>query len=369
MDAWTAAFFWPLDPTRPEPPTSAQLAVRDPAGAPLLSPDQQAVVERLRGQVGFFHWELEFPDVFERGGFDCVLGNPPWEKLEMDELEFFATRDPDIAALAGDKRKQAIAQLEQTDRPLWREFQAAFTTVETITNFARGSGRFPLTGSGRVNLYALFAEHDRAIVNDRGRAGVIVPTGIATDDTTKAFFADLIEARSLRGITGFENEELIFPGVHHVYKFCLLVMGETTTKPSNLVFFCRRIEHARDERRQFQISAEDFALINPNTRTCPIFRTRADADLTRAIYRRVPVLVDEGAGTNPWGIQFMQGLFNMTSASSLFRDAPGSGLVPLYEAKLFHQFEHRLGTYAGRRPGSEDSELPRSTIAQLQDPS
>jgi hypothetical protein len=99
------------------------------------------------------------------------------------------------------------------------------------------------------------------------------------------------------------------------------------------------------------LSPNDFAVFNPNTRTCPIFRTRADAELIRAIYRRVPILVNErgaaGAPANPWGVEFMQGLFNMTSDSHLFHDAPGPGLVPLYEAKLFHQYNHRWATYDG----------------------
>src|SRR5207302_7113887 len=92
------------------------------------------------------------------------------------------------------------------------------------------------------------------------------------------------------------------------------------------------------------LTLDDFALLNPNTRTCPVFRTRVDADLTRAIYRRVPVLVDERRGLNPWGVEFLR-MFDMSNDSGLFRDAAGPRLVPLYEAKLFHQFNHRWATY------------------------
>ena len=103
--------------------------------------------------------------------------------------------------------------------------------------------------------------------------------------------------------------------------------------------------------------------MNPNTRTCPIFRSRRDAEITRGIYERVPVLIDENdeENGNPWSVTFRQGLFNMTSDSGLFRTAPGQGLVPLYEAKLIHQFDHRWATY-------ENSRTRDSTLPEKQDP-
>jgi len=129
-------------------------------------------------------------------------------------------------------------------------------------------------------------------------------------------------------------------------------------------FFLHRADQLRDPERRFQLTRDDFALLNPNTRTCPIFRTKRDMEITKKIYQRVPVLMDESKGEegNPWGVQFRQGLFNMTSDSSLFRtreqmEADGWSLtgnlfrrgrdryLPLYEAKLIHQFDHRWATY------------------------
>jgi hypothetical protein len=135
--------------------------------------------------------------------------------------------------------------------------------------------------------------------------------------------------------------------------------GEGSTE---FVFFATRTEHLYDPRRRFTLSAADLARINPNTRTAPVFRTRADADLTRKIYERVPVLINDTTGANPWSVVFKQGLFNMTSASELFRtreqlEPEGwqlsdnrfvrgeEVLLPLYEAKLMHQFDHRFATY------------------------
>ncbi len=367
LDLWTAAFFWPLRREAPPAPTSADLfaALRHGPDRAALSQAQQRMLEELRERYRFFHWQLEFPEVFAGGGFDCVLGNPPWDKLEMDEQEFFRERDPMIATLAGVRRKQAIAALVQSNGQLWRQFQEQARRTAATSKFVRHSNRFVLTGSGRINLYALFAEHDRAILHPRGRAGIVVPTGIATDDTTKRFFQDLVEKRVLVSYFGFKNEQHLFPlPVEHTVTFGLLTMLGPGLQSQTMEFtwFAYNTDHMSNPARRVVLTAADLMLLNPNTRTCPIFRTREDAELTKAIYRRVPVLVDERAGTNPWGVEFLQGLFNMTSDSHLFHDEPGPGRVPLYEAKLFHQFNHRWATYDGK-------DAREATPAELANPS
>jgi len=361
LDVWTAAFFWPLASGQPEPPTTGLLATSKPGQPPNLSAAQMALVERLRSEHGFFHWPLEFPDVFEDEGFDCVLGNPPWETIELNEEEFFRLRDGAIASLSGVHRKSTIHALEKTNPALWAEFHETSRRMAGVAKFAKASGAFPLTGSGRINMYALFAERNRALINTRGRAGFIVPTGIATDDSTKRFFQSAVEQNGLAGLLDFENRGKLFPDVDSRMKFCLITLSGSPVEGADLAFYLTSTDQIRDERRRFQLGARDFALLNPNTRTCPVFRTKVDADLTRAIYRRVPVLIDERDGVNPWGVEFMQGLFNMTSDSDLFRGSSGPGLVPLYEAKLFHQFNHRWATYEG-------GDARDATAGELADP-
>jgi hypothetical protein len=133
----------------------------------------------------------------------------------------------------------------------------------------------------------------------------------------------------------------------------------------DFVFFAASTQHLIDDRRHFSLSADDIALINPNTRTCPVFRSKVDADLTKEIYNRVPVLIDEALekSGNPWGISFRQGLFNMTSDSHLFFDERSTDRLPLYEAKLIHHYDHRWATY------SADGASHGVTIAEKQDPS
>lgn len=341
---WTAAFFVPLtDPDDPLVPTHERFMdflERGHADGRLIGN-----ANGLAGSRRFFHWFLEFPEVFATGGFDVLLGNPPWEMLQPEEIKFFAGKDETIESMSGVRRKKAIGQLDDSNRELAAEWKTHKRGIEGVVKFVRGAGRFAFSATGKINTYGLFAELARRLLNENGRAGIIVPTGIATDDTYKQFFADLNARGALVNLYDFENREAIFLGVHRSYKFSLLTLSAKPVAHSEFAFFCTRTEHLRDPRRRFQLSPEDLALLNPNTRTCPVFRTQADAQLTKKIYRRAPVLVNERTEENPWGVEFRQGLFNMTSDSGLFQTMAGEGLLPLYEAKMFHQFDHRWATW------------------------
>lgn len=312
--------------------------------------DVAGEVRRLAAEYRPFHWEVEFPGVFGRaaGGFDVVLGNPPWERVKLQTREFFAGHPTVAAAKNAAAMTKAIAALEADDPRLHALWLAALRRSDGESLLVRSSGRYPLCGRGDVNTYSVFAELMRSLIARRGRVGCVVPLGIATDDTTKHFFSDLVERRSLVSLFGFENEEFVFPGIDHRVTFSLLTLtGEDRPAPAaEFVFFARQTSALTDPERRFTLAPEDFALLNPNTRTCPIFRTRRDAEITKGIYRRVPVLVDEtrGEAGNPWGVSFMA-MFHMANDSHLFRDEPEPGLVPLYEAKMIHQFNHRFGTY------------------------
>lgn len=334
---------------------------------------QQAQLAAARAacrEAHVLHWPLVFPQVFSQGGFDCVLGNPPWERIKLQEEEFFATRGPLVAEARNKaERGQRIDWLAQgqlarhlyphqehspaasaAEQRLYREFLSARRTAEAASLFAHlkgeEGGRYPLTGVGDVNTYALFAETISQIVSKQGRAGFIVPTGIATDDSTKAYFGHLAQSSRLVSLYDFENREKIFAAVDSRMKFCLLTLG--AAEEAEFAFFLTQTAQLADARRRFTLSAEDFARINPNTLTCPVFRARRDAELTRKIYQRVPVLIREGRDgqpeQNPWGISFMR-MFDMSNDSHLFQDSGGEGKLPLYEAKMIHQFDHRWAGY------------------------
>jgi hypothetical protein len=186
-----------------------------------------------------------------------------------------------------------------------------------------------------------------------GRAGFIVPTGIATDETTKELFKSFVERQMLVSLLDFRTGPGLFAEIgHQRFKFCLLTLGEA--KAARFVFFALEVSDLGDPRRHFALTLDDFRLINPNTKTCPIFRSQRDAELTKRVYRNVPVLIrdaEEGdsdkavvPGTNEWGIRF-QTMFHMSNDSGLFKRARAEDELPLYEAKMAHQFDHRWATY------------------------
>jgi hypothetical protein len=140
----------------------------------------------------------------------------------------------------------------------------------------RESGKYPLCGRGDVNTYTVFAELNRKLLSERGYCGCIVPSGIATDDTTKFFFQDITDTGSLVSLYDFENREGIFPGVHRSYKFCLLTLRApltthrlplTTYQPSDFVFFAKSVADLSDSERHFQLNGDDIALINQTRET------------------------------------------------------------------------------------------------------
>jgi hypothetical protein len=313
--------------------------------------------------------------------------------VKLQEKEWFAERSPEIAnAPNAAARKRLIDALKTSDPGLYKHFLKDLRKAEGESHLLRHSGRYPLCGRGDINVYTVFAEGMRSILNERGRTGCVLPTGIATDDTTKLFFQDVTEKKSLASLFSFENEEFVFPEVHHATRFCLFTVGSGARKlvaSSEFVFFARQVEHLRDPTRRFKLSSEEIALLNPNTRTCPIFRSRRDAELTKALYRRVPVLIREAQGgcpeENPWGIRF-SAMFHMANDSHLFRtqeqlEADGWRLesntfrkdreeyLPLYEAKMIHQFDHRWGTYEGQtKAQANQGKLPELDEAMHADP-
>ncbi|RTD84978.1 SAM-dependent DNA methyltransferase [Variovorax atrisoli] len=332
------------------------------------------------------HWPLAFPQVFAANGFDCVLGNPPWERIKLQEEEFFASRHRDVEQAKNKaERSQRIQWLSEgmlarhlypelghalheseAEQRLYREFITARRTAEASSLFAHvkgdDGGRYPLTGVGDVNTYALFAETIGQITRADGRSGFIVPSGLGTDDSTKRFFQSLVTSKRLVSFFGFDNAKRIFPAVHPDTPFALVTIGTTYTE-AELAHYLLAVEELADPRRRFTLSSDEFRLINPNTLTCPVFRSERDAELTKKLYRAAPVLIDENnPDGNPWGISFMA-MMHMSSDSHLFADAPGEGQLPLYEAKMVHQFDHRWATYGAHGKSRDATEVEKADPA------
>ena len=362
------------------------------------------LADDLAGEARAFHWPLEFAEAFAAGGFDVVLGNPPWERVKLQEQEFFASRDPDIAAAPNAAaRGRMIAALKTAapgsrERKLLEEFETAKRLAEAASVYVRApadeGGRFPLTGRGDVNTYALFAEIFSLLLTRVGRAGMIVPTGIGTDFNNRLFFQSLIKDQRLSSLLMFDNQKRIFPAVHPDTPFGLLTIGLTSQTPEFASYLLEQRDLG-DADRRFRLSSRQIAALNPNTKTAPVFRSRADAELTARIYARTPVLIDEAKGRegNVWRADFHTRIWHMAEDLQWFRTAEqlraagyervgsewraprlaplqraldraggrdattldlqgGSTAaperyVPLYEAKMIHLFDHRWATYQG----------------------
>jgi len=418
-DTWCAAF------TVPKVPASASgrcgittATLRSLAAGKELDAPTSRAVEDSAARFGFLHPHLAFPDVFARGGFDAVLGNPPWERIKLQEKEFFAERVREVA-LAQNKteRTRLISSLRGT--PLHAEFIQAKRDAEASSLFIRKSKRFPLAGRGDVNTYAVFAELMRGLVASKGRAGIIVPSGIATDDTTKHFFADLIENNSLSSLYDFENgmresdeaaeqvdedaetpstqrrsrargnaeDRLLFPGVHASFKFSLVTMTgrDAEAVRPQFAFFCHRPSDVSAPGRAFTLTKSDIALLNPVTKTCPIFRSARDAELSKGLWRGNQALgsLVSGRGVPAFPIRRVLDMGNRAITAnakpiepsdeylepySLRLDCDG-GFLPIWEGKMIGAFNHRVcSVYVNPDNASRQAQSRRHTVAEWEAP-
>lgn len=327
-----------------------------------------------------FHWWQAFPQVKARGGFDVLLGNPPWERIKLQEEEFFAARSPLVAdAQHKAERTRRIGLLAEgmllhtlfpdveaaqglvppnfAEQQLYADFLNERRQAEAASLFAHDAGRYPLTGVGDVNTYALFAETFSALVNANGRAGFLVPTGIATDDSTKAYFSDLVSRRRLVQLLSLYEIRGWFKDTDDRKSFCMLTLGQA--EDARFLFDAKVPSDFHVPEKWFELSPEEFRLINPNTLTCPVFRSRRDAELTKKIYKAAPVFIRDGTPEeNCWGIRFMT-MFHMSNDSRLFADSSAADMLPLYEAKMTHLFDHRWATYVGNGASQDVSQVEK----------
>ena len=338
-----------------------------------LSKDFKSEVKRIAEEQRFFHWCVEFPEVFAANkGFDVMCGNPPWDKIKVEDKKWFESHNRADIVNAGtaSQRKEVIEALQTSDPTLYKEYAKALADAEALSRFARLAGRFDLTATGDIDLYPMFAE--LCLSFSKEAWGLVLPTGIAMNDSNKAFFSKLIDENRLISLYDFENKEGLFD-IHRMFKFCLLVASKPQDKPRIVKggFYLNRLDHLLDSRRIYSLQTSDFARLNPNTKTCPVFRTSRDAKLTAKIYRNSTILYNEITGENPWNVKFSR-MLDMSNDSYLFRTyaqltaqgatlngntfttVDGETYVPLYEGKMIWHYNHHYGTWptAGARPNS-----------------
>ena len=335
--------------------------------------------QSIAAEESFLHWEVAFPSVWQAwqdinpsGGFDAVIGNPPWDRIKLQEVEWFATRAPEIALQqTAAARRNAIHDLRQKDGNLADDFERAKARADQLGKVIRGSGDYPLLGRGDINLYSLFVERAKDLIKPDGLVGLLTPSGIYGDKTAANFFKQISTGGNVYGLFDFENRRLgtgmppFFPDVDSRFKFCALIFGGTgrILGETKCAFFLSDADSINNPDRCFSLTPADFARVNPNTGTAPVFRTQRDADITRRIYENHPVLVDRSGREEirAWPVKYMR-MIDMTNDSDLFRTAeqltnegfyPVQGnryqkgekvYLPLYQGRMINQFDHRANS-------------------------
>jgi hypothetical protein len=330
----------------------------------------------------FLHWQVAFPGVWRDwasrtspGGFDAVIGNPPWDRLKMQEVEWFAARKPEIAfATRAADRKRMVEELKDSGDPLADDYERASRFAGMAARMAGLSsgkgGQYPLLGGGDVNLYSLFVERASRLVKPEGLVGLLVPSGISGDLNASAFFRSISTTGRLGSLLDYANKPLpngaaFFDDVDSRFKFSVLCFGGAgrSFDAAECGFFLTSTDDEKLASTTFPLSPDDFAAVNPNSGTAPIFRSPRDAKLVTAIYDRVPVLVDHRVAESkrPWRVRYTT-MFHMTNDSGLFRTADElnadgwypvemgrwrkgkAEAVPLYEGKMVQAFDHRAAS-------------------------
>ncbi|PJK27698.1 Eco57I restriction-modification methylase domain-containing protein [Minwuia thermotolerans] len=246
-----------------------------------------AILDRARTLIAeerFLAWQVAFPGIWQdwegeglTGGFDAVIGNPPWDRVKLQQVEWFAARRREIAMQqrAAD-RKRMIAGLQAAGDPLAADYDRAANRAETAARVARKAGDYPLLSGGDVNLYSLFVERAFQLVNSDGYVGILVPSGIASDQTSSKFFKQISTGGMLRALYDFENKgtkrSLYFPDVHAQFKFCTFISTKTYRNGNaKCAFFINNTSDLNSTEKVFEMSPDDFNRVNPNTGTAAIF--------------------------------------------------------------------------------------------------
>lgn len=327
-------------------------------------------------EENFLNWQVMFPGVWTdwqadelTGGFDAIIGNPPWDRIKLQQVEWFSARRPEIAlAQKASDRDRMVSALEKANDPLYLDFKKAEERAEATSKVLKKCADYPLLSGGDVNLYSLFVERAMNLVKRDGMVGLLTPSGIASDKNAAPFFRGVATKGRLKSFFDFENRrprynlEHFFPDVDSRFKFCAFIASPSINFGSaQCAFFLQSVSELKDPEKCFELSAEDFARVNPNTGTAPIFSSRRDANLTKAIYANAPILArhTESGIDRAWPVKYLR-MLDMTNDSGLFRtkkeleekegayplqgniwrNAVGDW-VPLYEGKMVQMYDHR----------------------------
>ncbi|MBF2058076.1 MAG: ATP-binding protein [Cyanobacterium sp. T60_A2020_053] len=327
-----------------------------------------------------FHWGYHFDKIITKGGFDIILGNPPWEVFQTDEKEFFQQFDNLIQKKKLDIKawKTQFNQFMKDDemQKAWLNYCSNYPHVSAyFKNSEQYKNQISLVNgrnaSRKINLYALFLEQCVNLLAKNGQCGIVIPSGIYTDLGTKQLREMLFSLTTITGLFCFENRKAIFEGVHKSFKFVILSFekklpspptplpqenlpspptplpqerGESQEGVVNQCFPARFMRHDVAELTSFfddEAVIIDVGLVrrlSPDSLSIMEFKGDLDIEIAKKM-ARFPLLGEEIKDC--WNLKLKQE-FNMTSDSNLFYTEPAPSRLPLYEGKMIHQFTHNF---------------------------
>jgi len=291
----------------------------------------------IRERERFFHWELEFPEVFldtERPGFDCVLGNPPWDKVLPSKQEFYGALDPLIGAFKGHALDARIRELQQRHPGLAERFVAYQERARTIARLLRAGGDFPLaearSQAAHEELSKYFVDRALRLVAPGGAAGLVVPSVFYNGDGWVGIRRHLLADAKIERFYGFENRKEIFP-IHRSYKFVNLVVRKAKADGEFVAAFMRHdvseLEADGPKPWQVRIGRDEIERLSPDTLAFLEYRSPRDQQIVRKMADGRPTL--GGSGPGSWGARLMswrahEAIFNSTEDKDLFAN-PANG--------------------------------------------
>jgi len=301
-------------------------------------------------------WPAAFGSVWEDGGFDWVLSNPPWERIKFQARDYLRDVAPALALLA----HRAERERELLDQSALRTALAERRgEASEFSRYLHDCHAFPLSAHGDLNAYPLFVERCFQLLSASSYAGLIVPSGLATDFGHRHLFAQLHQSGRLRAFYDFENRAGFFPSVDSRFRFSLVVLGPTSSAPTQVATLLSRPGERHQEGRTWSASAEALRSLNPESCGLAMFHSASSAAVGLAMHQRVHA--DKGTD---WDLSFHR-MFDMTNHADLFISASvgetaqpderfgwrlpldESAAVPLYEGKLFWQHDGAYGTFEG----------------------
>ena len=390
-DTWCAAFVWKKTQEFNHPITEEDFR-RIEHNPYACDPWMRDEIVRLSQQYQFFHWHLAFPDVFRvpaggetaeneqmgwDGGFDVVLGNPPWEMPETDDRIFFALHQTDIAVeSSAQTRQKLISRLSESNPSLWRLWQEHLRRNESERVFIADSGLFPYAGGGRLNYYRLFIEVNWNLLRPLRPLGMVVQSGLSTNKYEEPMWLHLLGTGAIGAFLDFENAENLFPGVDRRTKFSLLTATRGMTGPMKIGCWLRSVDELNDSERTVFVTIDELREFDPESLSLPQFRSQRDLLLLRFAYQRHGRFADNTEWAHTPKLMFSSSdkdfrvVRNSDASSWLSRrdgkkvDPNGISYVPVYEGKMVGIYDHRQADIVinPANPSRQAQEVPLKSI-------